>query len=82
MVRLPSPEALHLGHGKIGVLGLGKLQGTFNAKRGITPGGPLSLLMFNVCIDVLVREMENFRANTICLAQSLGQNKSKARYST
>ncbi len=28
----------------------------FNAKRGVTQGGPLSLLMFNVCVDAVVRE--------------------------
>jgi hypothetical protein len=28
----------------------------FNAKRGITQGGPLSILMFNVCVDAVVRE--------------------------
>ncbi len=28
----------------------------FNAKRGITQGGPLSSLMFNVCVDAVVRE--------------------------
>jgi hypothetical protein len=28
----------------------------FNAKRGVTQGGPLSSLMFNVCIDAKVRE--------------------------
>jgi hypothetical protein len=28
----------------------------FNAKRGITQGGPLSFLMFNVCVDAIVRE--------------------------
>jgi hypothetical protein len=26
------------------------------AKRGVTQGGPLSLLMFNVCVDAVVRE--------------------------
>ena len=62
--------------------GPGEIQGTFNAERGITPGGPFSSLMFNACIDFLVREMDFFCVNTICLAQSLGQNKSKARYST
>jgi hypothetical protein len=56
----PSPEALFLGHSKIGVPGLEKLQGTFNAKRGITPWGPFSSLMFNACIDFLVREMDFF----------------------
>ncbi len=28
----------------------------FNAKRGVTQGSPLSLLMFNVCVDAIVRE--------------------------
>ncbi len=28
----------------------------FNAKRGVTQGGPLSSLMFNVCVDAIVRE--------------------------
>ena len=28
----------------------------FNAKRGITQGGPLSSLMFNVCVDAIVSE--------------------------
>jgi hypothetical protein len=28
----------------------------FNAKRGVTQGGPLSSLMFNVCVDAVVRE--------------------------
>jgi hypothetical protein len=28
----------------------------FNAKRGFTQGGPLSSLMFNVCVDAVVRE--------------------------
>ncbi len=28
----------------------------FNAKRGITQGGPLYSLMFNVCVDAVVRE--------------------------
>ncbi len=28
----------------------------FNAKRGITQGGPLSSLMFNVCVNAIVRE--------------------------
>jgi hypothetical protein len=28
----------------------------FNAKRGVTQGGPLSSLMFNVCVDAAVRE--------------------------
>ena len=28
----------------------------FRAKRGITHGGPLSSLMFNVCVDAVVRE--------------------------
>jgi hypothetical protein len=28
----------------------------FNAERGITQGGPLSSLMFNVCVDAVVRE--------------------------
>jgi hypothetical protein len=28
----------------------------FNAKRGVTQGGPLSSLMFNVCVDTVVRE--------------------------
>jgi hypothetical protein len=28
----------------------------FNAKRGITQRGPLSSLMFNVCVDAVVRE--------------------------
>jgi hypothetical protein len=60
ILRLPSPEALFLGHSKIGVPGLEKLQGTFNAERGITPGGPFSSLMFNACIDFLVREMDFF----------------------
>ena len=27
----------------------------FSAKRGITKGGPLSSLMFNVCVDAVVR---------------------------
>jgi hypothetical protein len=29
---------------------------TFNAERGVTQGGPLSSLMFNVCVDAIVRE--------------------------
>ncbi len=28
----------------------------FNAARGVTQGSPLSLLMFNVCVDAVVRE--------------------------
>jgi hypothetical protein len=28
----------------------------FNAERGITQGGPLSSLMFNVCVNAIVRE--------------------------
>jgi hypothetical protein len=28
----------------------------FNAARGVTQGGPLSLLMFNMCVDAVVRE--------------------------
>ncbi len=28
----------------------------FDAKRGFTQGGPLSLLMFNMCVDAIVRE--------------------------
>ncbi len=28
----------------------------FNAKRRVTQGGPLSSLMFNVCVDAIVRE--------------------------
>ncbi len=28
----------------------------FNAKRDITQGGPLSSLMFNLCVDAIVRE--------------------------
>ena len=28
----------------------------FNAERGVTQGGPLSSLMFNVCVDAIVRE--------------------------
>jgi hypothetical protein len=28
----------------------------FNAKRGVTQGGPLSSLMFNVYVDAIVRE--------------------------
>jgi hypothetical protein len=28
----------------------------FRAKRGVTQGGPLSSLMFNVCVNVLFRE--------------------------
>ncbi len=28
----------------------------FNAKRGVTQGGPLSSLMFNVCVNAVVRE--------------------------
>ncbi len=28
----------------------------FNAARGVTQGGPLSSLMFNVCVDAVVRE--------------------------
>ncbi len=28
----------------------------FAAQRGVTQGGPLSLLMFNVCVDAVVRE--------------------------
>ncbi len=28
----------------------------FSAKRGVTQGGPLSSLMFNVCVDAVVRE--------------------------
>ncbi len=28
----------------------------FGAKRGIMQGGPLSSLMFNVCVDAVVRE--------------------------
>ena len=28
----------------------------FNAERGVTQGGPLSSLMFNVCVDTVVRE--------------------------
>ncbi len=28
----------------------------FNAERGVTQGGPLSSLMFNVCVDAVVRE--------------------------
>ncbi len=28
----------------------------FNAKRGITQGGPLSSIIFNVCVDAIVRE--------------------------
>ncbi len=28
----------------------------FAAKRGVTQGGPLSSLMFNVCVDAVVRE--------------------------
>ena len=27
----------------------------FNAERGITQGGPLSSLIFNVCVDAVVR---------------------------
>ncbi len=34
----------------------GKYGEPFNAKRGITQGGPLSSLMFNVCVDAIVRE--------------------------
>ncbi len=29
---------------------------TFGAHRGVTQGGPLSSLMFNVCVDCVVRE--------------------------
>jgi hypothetical protein len=36
----------------------------FNAGRGITQGGPLSLLMFNVCVDAVVCEW---------LSQTLGE---------
>ncbi len=32
---------------------MGKL---FSAYRGVTQGGPLSSLMFNVCVDVVIRE--------------------------
>ncbi len=28
----------------------------FNAKRGVSQGSPLSLLMFNVCVNAVVRE--------------------------
>ncbi len=28
----------------------------FSAKRGVTQGGPLSSLMFNVCVDAIVSE--------------------------
>ena len=28
----------------------------FSAYRGITQGGPLSSLMFNVCVDAVIRE--------------------------
>ena len=28
----------------------------FNAERGVTQGGALSSLMFNVCVDAVVRE--------------------------
>jgi hypothetical protein len=28
----------------------------FGARRGVTQGGPLSSLMFNVCVDAVVRE--------------------------
>ncbi len=28
----------------------------FNAKRGVTQGGPLSSHMFNLCVDAVVRE--------------------------
>jgi hypothetical protein len=28
----------------------------FGTERGITQGGPLSSLMFNVCVDAIVRE--------------------------
>ncbi len=37
----------------------------FSARRGVTQGGPLSGLMFNVCIDGVVREW---------LPQVLGDN--------
>ncbi len=37
----------------------------FNAGQGITQGGPLSGLMFNVCVDAVVREW---------LQQVLGDN--------
>ncbi len=28
----------------------------FSAERGVTQGGPLSSLMFNVCVDAVIRE--------------------------
>jgi hypothetical protein len=34
----------------------GNYREPFNAKRGVTQGGPLSSLMFNVCVDAVVRE--------------------------
>ncbi len=37
----------------------------FAAQRGVTQGGPLSLLMFNVCVDAVVREW---------LHQAIGDN--------
>jgi hypothetical protein len=37
----------------------------FSARRGVTQGGPLSSLMFNICVDAVVREW---------LRQCLGDN--------
>ena len=49
------PPEIFLGHSKIGVL-WGNCGEPFSAERGVTQGGPLSSLMFNVCVDAVVRE--------------------------
>jgi hypothetical protein len=43
----------------------GNFEEPFNAGRGITQGGPLSGLMFNICVDAVVKEW---------LRQKLGDN--------
>jgi hypothetical protein len=50
-----TPEAF-LGYGTIGVQGRGIYGEPFSAKKGITQGGLLSSLTFNVCVDAVVRE--------------------------
>ncbi len=46
------------------------LQESVNAARGVTQGGPLSSLMFNVCVDAVVREW---------LHQTLGDDAARER---
>jgi hypothetical protein len=46
----------------------------FNAKRGVTQGAPLSLLMFNVCVDAVVREWLHQMLDDDAAREGIGDN--------